>query len=283
MSKYLRPTDIRKRVGKPLIFLILSILAVSFLYPIFFMINASLKTPVGYFKSPFSLASGKLAWNNYATMISQFKILTLFKNSFIIASITVVLLLIIGIPASYSFAKLKFKWSNMVYTLVISTMFIPAEATMVPLYMLFSKVHLMSTYWAVIFSYAGLFSPEVILLLTSTFRGIPNELLEAASIDGANHLGALRYVIIPMGMPGIILCIIFYFIVTWNDLFIPMIFLQNMKLRTVIVALAALSSRYRGDPTYQFAGLLLATIPVILIYVIFQQYIIKGLSAGAEK
>jgi ABC-type glycerol-3-phosphate transport system permease component len=86
-----------------------------------------------------------------------------------------------------------------------------------------------------------------------------------------------------MGRPAIILCIIFYFIVTWNDLFSPMILLQSMDKRTVMVALASLMSRYSGDPPFQFAGLVLASIPAILVYAIFQRYIIKGISLGSTK
>jgi ABC-type glycerol-3-phosphate transport system permease component len=216
-------------------------------------------------------------------MISQFKILNLFKNSFFISFFSIILLLCIGVFASYAFAKLRFRWKEVIYLLVISTMFIPVQATIIPLYVLFSKVHLVNTFWSVVFMYVGMFIPEVILLMTSTFRGIPDELLEAAKLDGAGYFDMIRYVIIPMGRPAIILCVIFYYIVTWNDLFTPMILLQSMDKRTVMVALAALLSRYSGDPTFQFAGLVLASIPAILVYAIFQRYIIKGISLGATK
>jgi ABC-type glycerol-3-phosphate transport system permease component len=148
---------------------------------------------------------------------------------------------------------------------------------------MFAKIDLVNTYWSVVFVYVGMFIPEVILLMTSGFRGIPDELIEAAKLDGAGYFDILRYVIVPMGRPAIILCVIFYFIVTWNDLFTPMILLQSMDKRTVMVALAALLSRYSGDPTFQFAGLVLATIPAILVYAIFQRYIIKGIAQGATK
>jgi multiple sugar transport system permease protein/raffinose/stachyose/melibiose transport system permease protein len=149
--------------------------------------------------------------------------------------------------------------------------------------MLFSKLRLVNTYWSVIFTYLGMFLPEAFLLMTSTFRGIPDELIEAAKLDGAGYFNILSHVIIPMGMPAIILCIIFYFIVTWNDLFTPMVLLQDMDMRTVMVALASLLSRYTGDPTLQFAGLILAAIPAVLVYAFFQQYIIKGIGSGSTK
>lgn len=266
-----------------LIFLTLLVLSISNLYPFFYMFMNSIKSRTDYFVDPFSVWGLKLTWENYLTMISQFKILNLFKNTFIISFFTIILLLSVGIVASYAFAKINFKGKNIIFLLVISTMFIPVQATIIPMYLFFSKLHLVNTSWSVIFMYVGMFIPEVILLMTSGFRGIPDELIEAAKLDGAGYFAVIRYVIIPMGKPAIILSIIFYFIVTWNDLFTPMILLQSMDKRTVMVALAALLSRYSGDPTFQFAGLVLASIPAILVYAIFQRFIIKGISLGSAK
>jgi ABC-type glycerol-3-phosphate transport system permease component len=247
------------------------------------MFMNSVKSKTDYYVNPFSVWGLKLTWDNYATMISQFKIFNLFKNSFIISFSSIVLLLVLGIVASFAFAKLRFKGKEVIYLLVLATMFIPVQATIIPLYMLFAKFHLVNTYWAVTFIYVGMFIPEVILLMTSGFRGIPDELIEAARLDGAGYFQVLRFVVVPMGRPAIILCIIFYFIVTWNDLFTPMMLLHSMERRTVMVALAALLSRYSGDPTFQFAGLVLASIPAILVYAIFQRFIIKGISLGSTK
>jgi ABC-type glycerol-3-phosphate transport system permease component len=276
-------SKLNQKLTSGLIFLTLLVLSISNLYPLFYMFMNSIKSRTDYFINPFSVWGLRLTWDNYKTMISQFKILNLFKNSFFISFFSIILLLCIGVFASYAFAKLRFRWKEVIYLLVISTMFIPVQATIIPLYVLFSKVHLVNTFWSVVFMYVGMFIPEVILLMTSTFRGIPDELLEAAKLDGAGYFDMIRYVIIPMGRPAIILCVIFYYIVTWNDLFTPMILLQSMDKRTVMVALAALLSRYSGDPTFQFAGLVLASIPAILVYAIFQRYIIKGISLGATK
>ncbi|MEJ2267308.1 MAG: carbohydrate ABC transporter permease [Anaerolineales bacterium] len=272
-----------QKLANVLIFLTLLALSISNLYPLFYMFMNSIKSRTDYYINPFSVTGLKLTSENYLTMISQFKILNLFKNSFIISFFSIILLLCFGIFASYAFAKINFRGRNIIYLLVISTLFIPVQATIIPLYVLFSKVRLVNTYWSVIFMYVGMFLPEVILLMTSTFRGIPDEMIEAAKLDGAGYFDIIRYVIIPMGRPAIILCVIFYYIVTWNDLFTPMILLQSMDRRTVMVALAALLSRYSGDPTFQFAGLVLASIPAILVYALFQRYIIKGISMGATK
>ncbi len=266
-----------------LVFLILAVLTASFLYPLYFMLINSLKTRTEYFVNPFSLPHEGLQLINYTTMISQFKILTLFKNTFIISTGTVILILLVGIFASYAFAKLRFKGKSVLFVAVLMTMFVPSQVTIIPLFVSFSKVGLVNTYLSVILAYLALFLPEAILLLTANFRGILDEMVESAEIDGCNYLQKIWYVIIPMGRAAIFLAIIFYFIMSWNDLFTPMIFLTKMEKRTVMVALASLMGRYSGSPTYQFAGLLLSAIPALIVYFIFQRNIIRGLSMGAIK
>ena len=274
----------KTRLTKTLIFSALGVLAVSNVYPLLFVLLNSLKSRPDYLTSPFGLPNlTQLAWGNYVTMISQFQILKLFRNSLIISVCTIFFLLTFGIVASYAFAKLKFIGKGVIYFLIISSMFIPVQVTIIPIYMLFSRIHLVNTYWSVILTYLGMFLSEAILLMTASFRGIPDEIIEAAELDGAGYFDVLRHVIVPMGRPAIILCVIYYFIVTWNDLFTPLILLTDMDSRTVMVALASLISRYSGDPTFQFAGLLLAAIPAILVYAIFQRYIIKGIGEGSTR
>jgi ABC-type glycerol-3-phosphate transport system permease component len=273
----------RVRLKGTLLSAVLAILTISFLYPLYFMLINSLKTRTDFFANQFSLPSAPLQFVNYTTMISQFKILNLFKNSFIVSSLTVIGLLIIGTFASYVFAKFKFKGRTVIYVAVLTTMFIPSQVTIIPLYVFFSRIGLVSTYWSVVLAYLALFLPEAILLMTANFRGVIDELLEAAEIDGCGYLQKVWHVMVPMGRAAIFLAIIFYFIMAWNDLFTPMIFLQSMEKRTVMVALAALMGRYTGAPTLQFAGLLLSAVPALLVYAFFQRHIIKGLSLGAIK
>ncbi|OHD71100.1 MAG: hypothetical protein A2V99_12840 [Spirochaetes bacterium RBG_16_67_19] len=266
-----------------LVTLLLALMTISFLYPLYYMLANSLKTRADYFARPFALPGAPLQLANYATMISQFRILNLFKNSFVISALTVVLLLAAGTFASYVFAKYRFKGRSALYVAVMVTMFIPSQVTIIPLYVLFSRMGLVSTYWSVVLSYVALFLPECILLMTANFRGIIDELLEAAEIDGCGYFQKIWNVVLPMGRAAVFLSIIFYFITSWNDLFTPMIFLQSMEKRTVMVALATLMGRYTGAPTLQFAGLLLAAVPALAVYIVFQRQIIRGLSVGAIK
>ncbi len=274
-AKRIRPMQV-------VVFLFLVALVVTFLYPVFFMAVNSLKARSEYFTNQFSMPT-RLNLENYSTMISQFKILTLFRNSFFVSAGTVILLLIVATFASYIFAKYKFKGRNILYVAVMVTMFIPSQVTIIPLYMLFTRIGLVNRYLSVILSYLALFLPEAILLMTANFRPIIDELLEAAEIDGCGYFQKVWNVIVPMGRAAIFLAIIFYFITAWNDLFTPMIFLQSMEKRTVMVALAALMGRYTGAPTLQLAGLLLSAVPALIVYIIFQKNIIRGLSSGSIK
>jgi ABC-type glycerol-3-phosphate transport system permease component len=273
----------RTRLRDWLLSPLLAILCVTFLYPLVFMLFNSLKTRSDYFVNPFGPPHAPLQFSNYASMVSQFRIFTLFRNSLIVAGGTVLILLAISIFASTIFAKYRFKGRAALYLAVLATMFIPSQVTIIPVYVLFSRLGMVNRYWSVIFSYVALFLPEAILLTTAGFRTIIDELLEAAEIDGCGYLARIRHVMIPMGRASLFLLIIFYFITAWNDLFTPMIFLQSMNKRTVMVALAALMGRYQGTPTLQFAGLLMSAIPALLIYAVFQRQIIRGLSLGAIK
>lgn len=269
--------------GRTVIFLVLLVLAISFLYPLYYMLINSLKSLSGYYVNPFGLPNEQLQWQNFATMISQFKILKLFGNSFIISFFTVLGLVVMGTLASFSFAKVDFKGKDGLYLAILATLFVPAQVTMIPMYISFAKIDLVDNYLGVIIAYWAMFLPETIMLMTANFKSIPNELLEAATIDGCGYFGRIRNVVMPMGWPAISLSIIFFFICSWNDLFTPMVLLKSMDKRTVMVALSSLIGRYTGDPPFQYAGLLMSAIPALAVYAIFQKSIVKGMSMGAIK
>lgn len=272
------------RIGRVLIFLVLFILAISFVYPILFMFINSLKTLKEYYYSPFTLPDlSNLQWSNFGNMISQFKILGLLKNSFIVSFFTVVGLIGLGTLASYAFAKFKFPGSRGLYLAFLVTLFVPAQVTMIPMYINFAKIGLVNNWLGVVIANWAMFLPETIMLMTANFKGIPDEIIEAATIDGCGFFGRLWNVVIPMGWPAISLTIIFFFINSWNDLFTPMIMLKSMDKRTVMVALNSLVGQFTGNPPYQFAGLVLAALPALLVYIFLQKSIVNGMSMGAIK
>lgn len=278
----MRGHTMKQRLTQTLVFVMLMVLAVSFLYPIFFMATNSFKTKIEYRKGPFNLPQ-RLDFTNYNLLIRNFKILDAFANTFVIAICSVLFSVIIAIFASYAFAKLKFRGRTFVYLFIISTMFIPAQVTMIPLYYLMSNVHLNNTLTSVIITYVATSLPGTILLMTTSFSGISDEMIEAATIDGAGYFKIVRKVVVPMGMAAIAINIIFNFLGASNDLFTPMILIQKMEKRTVMVALASLMNSRGGDPAYQLAGLTISALPPLLVYIVFSKFIVKGITVGSIK
>lgn len=278
----MRSKTAKQKLTQAVVFLLLLVLALSFLYPIFFMGTNSFKTKIEYRKGPFALPQA-LDFTNYNLLIRNFKILDAFGNTFTIAIASVLISVIVAIFASYAFAKLKFTGRTVVYLFIISTMFIPAQVTMIPLYYLMSDLHLNNTLTSVIIAYVATSLPGTILLMTTSFSGISDEMIEAATIDGAGYFRIVRRIVVPMGMAAIAINIIFNFLGASNDLFTPMILIQKMEKRTVMVALASLMNSRGGDPPYQLAGLTFSALPPLLVYIVFSKFIVKGITVGSIK
>ena len=178
---------------------------------------------------------------------------------------------------------MRFKGRSFVYLFLISTMFIPAQVTMIPLYYLMSDLHLTNQLTSVILTYVATTLPGTILLMTTSFMGISDEMIEASVIDGAGYFSIVRHVIVPMGTAVIAINVIFNFLSASNDLFTPMILLQKFEKRTLMVALSAIMAPRNADPAYQQAGLLLSSLPSLMIYIVFSRFIVKGITVGSIK
>lgn len=278
--------SMRKR--KPLrpaaipIFLVFMAFSATFIFPFYYMFMNAFKTTPEYYKSAFKLPE-HFDWINFATMISQFHIQINMLNSLFISASTVLLTALLGLVASYVFAKRPFRGSNALYLAIIFSMFMPGQVTLIPLYFLYSDLNLINSPFAVIICFLAASIPSSIMLMTAYFKGIPNEICEAAIIDGCGFFGVIRNVIYPMGKPAIAVNATFVFLRTWNDFLTPLVLLTKKESQTVVVALSALVSRYQSDPPYQMAGLAIATIPAIAMYLFFQKYLVEGVNAGSIK
>lgn len=272
----------RQRLSVCLLVMILVTLAIVFIYPLVFLLINSLKDKISYYADPLALPQS-LSFQNYLLLFRKFGILKYIKNTLIISIGSILLTLVCSVFASYAFAKLRFRGKTLTYLLIISTMFFPAQVTMIPLYVMFSKLHLINTYLGVILVTSAAMIPSTILLLRSSFVSISDELFEAARIDGAGYFDVIWNVLVPMGMPAISISSIFNFLVVCNDLFRPMILIQNQEKRTLTVALASLLNQRMGDPTYMFAGMFISALIPLLIYIIFSKYIVKGITVGSIK
>jgi ABC-type glycerol-3-phosphate transport system permease component len=249
--------------------------------PLYVMVTAAFKTQNEYLSGPLGLpipasaaAFGEAFGNGFLRWLI---------NSVAISFSSVLITLLLASLAAYAFSRLPFPGRSVTFTLLISLMVVPPIVMLIPLFELMSDLSLTNTYQAVIVIYAGLMLPFSIYLLTSFFNTVPRDLLEAASIDGAPHLRMLVTIIIPLATPALVTLGIVNLLWAWNELLIALVLLQDDNMKTLMVGITVFQSHYNLDIPVTMAGLLIATLPIVAIYLAGQRFFVQGLAAGAVK
>lgn len=268
--------------AKVLITILMIVMTITFLYPLYYLVINSFKTSTEYYVSQFALPTA-FDLENYKVMLLDFQFMRYFLNSMIVSCASTALVVSLSVVASYAFAKVRFAFRGAAYILILSTMFLPSQATLIPQYVMFSRYHLINNFASVILAYVASGIPGAILLLRAAFVGIPDDLIESAKIDGAGYVRTLVHIAVPVTMAAISIQIIFNFIAFWNDLLTPMLLLTDGNKQTVMVVLSGLMSRYGNAPTRQLTGLLMSVLPVLILYLFLQKFIMKGMLVGAVK
>lgn len=273
----------KNTVGKILIYLLLILLALSFLAPLAYIAINSVKTQFEYLSDPFNVILKGAHFSNYKEIFNNFKLGRYLFNTAFLTVTKLIWSLPISICASYVFAKLRFVGKSIIYPAVISAMFIPFQVIMIPLYVMLAKVSLINTYFGFILVSGTLLLPSSILLMTASFRSIPNDVLDAATIDGCGFLRTVFQVVAPMGKPTIVICLILNFLSSWNDIMTPMVILKDTSKQMVMPALNMLVGVYSANVPLQFTGIIVSTVPALVIYVLLQKQIIMGITDGSVK
>jgi ABC-type glycerol-3-phosphate transport system permease component len=206
-----------------------------------------------------------------------------FLNSTVITAGSTLVGTTIACFAAFAFAKMPFKGSNTILNFVISLMVVPPVVMIVPLFILYAQIKFTSTYQGIILLYVGLTMPFSVYLLTNFFKTIPHDIVDSAMIDGCSHFGILWRIYIPLSAPALVTLIIVNALWIWNELLLALVFLPKDKMRTLMVGITAFKSKLNLDIPVTMAGLLLTTLPMIILYVVFQRFFIRGLTAGATK
>lgn len=274
------------RVKSILIKIFVQIIFISFsitvLFSFYYLIANSLKTEREFSQNQFTLPSS-FNLSNIIKVWTKGDIDIAFKNSLILGISTVIITLIVGILAAYAFANLKFRAKRGLYVTLISTMYFSPMILVLPLFIQFIKIGMNNTYIGAITIHTGLRLAFAIFLLTTYFRGIPIELIEAAIVDGASRLRILKSIIIPLSTPSILSLSLLNFYGVWNDLLIGVLFLQKPELHPIMVAISQFRSKSFSSATSIFAASLIATIPIMIIYGITQKFFVKGMTLGSIK
>jgi multiple sugar transport system permease protein len=204
-------------------------------------------------------------------------------NSTIVAIGVVVISMIVGVLGAYAFARLRFRFRRAVLMLFLATYMLPQIALLIPLYLILNSIGLLDTKTGLILVDCSLVIPFVLWILSNYFLTIPEELEEAARIDGTTRMGALWYVVLPAARPGIFAAIMFSFLLAWDEFMYALIFTSSTASKTLPVAISEFAGRYTTDFGLVAAGGLLAALPPIIVAIIFQRYVVSGMATGAVK
>jgi len=252
------------------------------LFPVYFMIVSAFKTRFEYIEDKWGLPQS-LYWANFNTALAGEKFFIRFANSSILTVGSVFVSLIIACLAAYAFARMEFFGKRTLFNIILSLMVVPPVVMIVPLFVAMVRWKLVNTYQGTILIYTGLLLPFSIYLMTNFFRTIPREIIEAARIDGCSSLRVFWNIMMPLSAPALITLIVVNALWVWNELLIALVFMQKDELKTLMVGIAALRSRNYVDIPATMAGLLIATIPIVIVYMFGQRYFIRGLTGGAVK
>jgi ABC-type glycerol-3-phosphate transport system permease component len=250
--------------------------------PLFFVLITAFKTLDDYSLSkigpPRSLYLG-----NFVTALRDGQFFVWLGNSVVLAVGAVLLSTTVSALAAFAFARMRFRGSGWLLSVITALMVIPPVVMVVPLFLMLARFDLISTYPGAILVYAGLVTPFSVYFLTNFFRGIPHEIVEAALIDGSSSFGILTRILLPLSGPALMTLVIVNSLWVWNDLLIALVLLPEDEMRPLMVGITIFGSRYSSDVPVAMAGMLLASLPMLLLYLFGQRYFIRGIVAGAVK
>ncbi|QIG47794.1 carbohydrate ABC transporter permease [Nordella sp. HKS 07] len=252
------------------------------LVPTFYMIMTALKSEEEYAIDKLGLPDAPV-FENFRAVLVDSPFLAWMVNSFILVAGSVALSIVVSCLAAYAIARMEFKGRDTLLALSTSLMAVPPVVMIVPLFVLYTQLDLISTYQGAILIYAGLITPFSVYLLTTFFRTVPNELFESARIDGAGDFLILWQIVLPLSLPALLTLVVVNSLYVWNDLLIAIIFLQEDSKRTLMAGISVFQGRYNNQVPLTMAGMVIASAPMFILYVVFQKHFIRGLMAGAIK
>ena len=272
----------RRLVFRRLLEILVIVICLAWLSPFYLLVVSAFKSMPEIAANPFSFPTS-FETTAFIKAWQQSHLGEYFKNSAFISIVAVIFSVFLSSMAAYAFARLRFIGSQVLYFLILAGVMLPVQVTLVPLYRLLSHLNLVSTYWGIIILYVAYTIPSGVFILTGFFRSIPREIEEAAVLDGCSAFEIYWRIVLPLGAPGVATLVILQFIWFWNEYLFALTFIQKEALRTVTVGVMVMAGTFQFDFSLLTAGVLISVVPTILIYVFFQRYLIRGLTAGAVK
>lgn len=261
--------------------LLAALVALLTVAPLLWMLSVSFMAPGQAAQFPPPLLPADPTMENYRTLFGTFGIGRFLANSILVSTLATILALIFTVPAGYAFAKLRFNGRDATFRLLVAALVVPGQIGMLPLFLELKAMGLVNSYAGALVPWlAGIFG---IFLVRQYCLSIPDEMLEAARIDGASEGQILRRIVLPILTPIIVTLALFVFLGSWNDFMWPLIILADQELYTLPVALAALSREHVQDNELMMAGAVVTTLPVLILFLALQRFYLSGLLTGSVK
>ncbi|MBS3847651.1 carbohydrate ABC transporter permease [Devosia sp. J2-20] len=252
------------------------------LVPILIMVFSAFKSTPEIFKSPFSVPDfGNLV--NFIKIWTQTNFLRYLFNSFVVTGASMALILTLGTMAAYALARYRFWGAGFILMFFIAGLTLPLKLAIIPLFMLMRDLGILNNQLSLIFVYTAMGLPSTVFIMTGFIRTLPNELEDAARMDGASEARIMWSIMLPLVRPAMVIAGIQNVVPIWNDFFFPLVFIQNDALKTLPQGLTTFMGEYTTDWGVLFAGLTLSAAPIILIYIVLSKQFISGMTSGAIK
>ncbi|XIQ59900.1 carbohydrate ABC transporter permease [Enterococcus faecium] len=283
MMDYFKKTSVNRQNKKILSYVLMTVIGIILIILLLWMVFTSLKPMEEIVRYPPTFFPEKIVWENYLDTIAAFPFWRYARNTLFITVLVVIGNVLSNSFIAYGFAKLDFPGKKLMFALVLSTMMIPGFVTMIPQYVLFSKIGWVGTYLPLIVpSFFG--NAFNIFLMRQFYLSINNELIEAAEIDGANHLYIWSHLMLPLTKPALITIAINSFNAAWNDFLGPLLYIQDQEKYTLQIGLQVFQNQATTQWNYLMAGATLVLIPTILLFFFAQRYFIEGMDlTGGSK
>lgn len=257
-------------------------LVIVIIFPLYFMTVNSFKTHEEYVNNMIGIPKA-FTMQNYIDAFQGKPFGQWFLNSLILTAAAVFFTGIVALLAGYAFAKMKFRGRELLFGMIVPLMSVPPVAMIIPQFRIIKIMGLVNTRISVILIYVGIMLPMTIYLMRNFMKTVPDSLLDAAKIDGCNSRKALLFVMVPLSVPALITSSLVNIVWVWNELLISLVFLQKESLRTLMVGITLFKGRFTLNIPVIMAGLVIATVPIVIIYIFAQKYLVEGMLAGSVK
>ncbi|WIM98529.1 carbohydrate ABC transporter permease [Actinoplanes oblitus] len=279
-----RPAQRRRRrssIGRWAGYLLLAVASVAVLLPFYWMVVSSLKTNNEVFTLPVRWLPARPQWQHYLDIWTRSEMTTWLGNTVLLSVVVTLLQVFTGSFAAYGFAKIRFPGRDLLFLAYLGTLAVPWQSYMIPQFVLLSKLHLTDTRWSIIAIQA--FGALGVFLMKQFYESVPDELIDAARIDGMSEFGIYRRIMLPLSTPALASLALITLVNTWNDFLGPLLYLRSSNLWTIQLGLRTFISQYNAEYALIMTGSVLSVLPIVVVFLLGQRYFVEGIATTGLK